>query len=153
MPASSVRPRFHDIVATTKDFQVGDLVRLSHFYCVSVPAMTLRLEGLGLLPKGTSDTLKEAKLHVGKAGEILELPSHHETENPYPERYKYLAVHAYERGEISEEELARFLRCEDDPYLARKIVRECLTSLELAADGSGFSVQMEFQKSLLSHAS
>jgi Zn-dependent peptidase ImmA (M78 family)/DNA-binding XRE family transcriptional regulator len=152
MPASSVRHRFHDIVATTRDFQVADLVHLSHFYFVSVPAMALRLEGLGLLPRGTADMLKEEKLHVGKANEILELPSHHETNDPFPERYKYLAVHAYERGEISEGQLARFLRCEDDPVRAREIVQECLTTLELAADGRPLPVQLEFQRSLLSHA-
>ena len=53
MPASSVRQRFHDIVTTTGDFQVADLCRLSHFYFVSVEAMALRLEQLGLIPKGS----------------------------------------------------------------------------------------------------
>lgn len=153
MPASSVRHRFHDIVASTKDFQVADLVRLSHFYFVSVPAMAQRLEGLGLVPRGTADLLKEDRLHVGKASELLELPSHFETTDSYPERYKYLAVHAYERGEITEGQLARFLRCEDDRVRAREVVQECLTRLETAADGETHPVQMEFQRSLLSTAS
>src|SRR5205823_10824620 len=72
MPTSSVRHRFHEIVNTTKDFQVADLVRLSHFYFVSVPAMALRLEGLGLVPRGTADMLHEERLQVGKANEIPE---------------------------------------------------------------------------------
>ena len=46
MPANAVRQRFHEIVAATKDFQVADLCRLSHFFFVSVEAMALRLEQL-----------------------------------------------------------------------------------------------------------
>ena len=56
-------------------------------------------------------------------------------------------------GEVTEGELARFLRCEDDPFAVRKIVQECLTSLELASGGETLSVQLDFQRSLLSHAS
>jgi len=152
MPTSSVRHRFHDIVSTTKDFKVADLVRLSHFYFVSVQAMTLRLEGLGLVPKGTAVILKEDRLHVGKASELLELPTHYETADPYPQRYRDLAVLAYTRGQISEGMLCRFLRCEGDPFVARQVVRECLTSLELGSDGRAHPVQLEFQKSLLTQS-
>jgi Zn-dependent peptidase ImmA (M78 family)/DNA-binding XRE family transcriptional regulator len=148
LPTSSVRHRFHDIVATTKDFQVADLVRLSHFYFVSLPAMALRLEGLGLVPKGTADMLKEEKLHVGKAKDLLELSSRHETNDAYPKRYKYLAVNAYEQGEISEGQLVRFLRCEDDPVRAREIVQDCLAVLKSATNGR--TPPLPFQKSLLS---
>lgn len=151
MPTSSVRHRFHDTVASTRDFQVADLVRLSHFYFVSVPAMALRLEGLGLLPRGTADLIQEERLHVGKATELLELDSYHETNEPYPERYKHLAVHAYERGLIGEGQLARYLRC--DRVTAREVVQDCLTSLETAEDGQLLPVQREFQKSLLAPAS
>ncbi|MGA2258680.1 MAG: ImmA/IrrE family metallo-endopeptidase [Thermoguttaceae bacterium] len=52
MAANAVRQRFHEIVAATKDFQVADLFRLSHFFFVSVEAMALRLEQLALIPKG-----------------------------------------------------------------------------------------------------
>lgn len=150
MPTSSVRHRFHDIVTTTRDFQVADLVRLSHFYFVSIPAMTLRLEGLGLLPRGTAELLREDKLQVGKASEILKLESHHETSEAYPERYKYLAVHAFVQDEISEGELARFLRC--DRVTSREVVQECLISLETTDDGQLSTVKREFQRSLLDGA-
>lgn len=151
MPTSSVRHRFHELVATTKDFQVADLLRLSHFYFVSVPAMALRLEGLGLLPKGTADLLKEEKLHVGKAKETLGLSSHLETDDPYPERYKYLAVNAYEEGKISEGQLVGFLRCHDDPVRAREIVQECLEGLASATNTR--MRPLELHTSLLSDVS
>ena len=66
MPATSVRQRFHGIVATTGDFQVADLCRMKHFYFVSLEAMTLRVEQLGLIPRGTWDSLKESNLPPAK---------------------------------------------------------------------------------------
>ena len=32
---------------------------------------------------------------------LLDLPAHHETPDYYPERYKYLAVHAFEQEKIA----------------------------------------------------
>ncbi len=66
MPATSVRQKFHDIVATTGDFQVADLCRMKHFYFVSLEAMTLRVEQLGLIPRGTWDNLKESRFAPAK---------------------------------------------------------------------------------------
>ena len=98
MPASSVRRRFHDIVASTSDFQVADLCRMKHFYFVSLEAMTLRVEQLGLIPRGTWEHLKESKFCPSQGGTTAWVCSSH----PSPtagslERYKYLAIHAYER--------------------------------------------------------
>ena len=76
MPATSVRQKFHDIVATTGDFQVADLCRMKHFYFVSLEAMTLRVEQLGLIPKGTWESLKESGFAPRKAEAMLGLPSH-----------------------------------------------------------------------------
>src|SRR6266478_496456 len=120
MPASSVRQRFHDIVTTTGDFQVADLRRMCHFYFVSVEAMALRLEQLGLIPKGSWQYLKEAKFSPRQAAELLRLQPLPTNDEPYPERYKYLAIHAYGRGEIGDSELAHYLRC--DIVTAREIV-------------------------------
>jgi hypothetical protein len=150
MPSSSVQQRFHANVAATGDFEVADLCRLSHFYFVSVEAMSLRLEQLGLTPKGTWRSLKESALAPRTAAAILELPSHPENDDPYPDRYKYLAVHAFEQGKISQGQLARFLRC--DPVTARQIVAQCLTSLHVEDDGQERTLQLEFHKSLLAEA-
>lgn len=150
MPASSVQQRFNAIVSSTGDFQVADLCRLSHFYFVSVEAMCLRLEQLGLAPRGTWQSLKESGLAPHTAASILELPSQPVSDQPYPERYKYLAVHAFEQGKISQGRLARFLRC--DPVTAREIVARCLTSLHIEDDGEQCMLQLEFQKSLLAEA-
>jgi Zn-dependent peptidase ImmA (M78 family)/DNA-binding XRE family transcriptional regulator len=152
MPVTSVRHRFHETVTTTGDFQMADLVRLSHYYFVSVQAMALRLEGLGLIPRNSSDIFEESRFAVRRAQELLQLPSLRETGDPYPERYKFLAVHAFEQGKLSEGQLARFLRC--DRTTAREIVDQCRTSdSDVGADGRRQSLQLELQHSLLMQAS
>lgn len=148
MPASSVRQRFHDIVTSTNDFQVADLRRLSHFYFVSVEAMALRLEQLGLIAKGSWHFLKESKFAPKQASELLGLRPQPVNDQPFPERYQFLAVSAYERGEIGESNLAHYLRC--DIVTAREIVANTLTSRELVeSTGEERDVRLEFQKSLL----
>ena len=112
MPAGSVRQRFNDVVSTSGDFQVADLRRMSHFYFVSLEAMTLRMEQLGLVPQGTWVMIKEAGFSPAKAAELLGPAAHPESGDPYPERYKYLAVRAFEQEKISQGQLARFLRCD-----------------------------------------
>jgi Zn-dependent peptidase ImmA (M78 family)/DNA-binding XRE family transcriptional regulator len=148
MPATSVRRRFLEVVSTTNDFQVADLCRLAHAYFVSVEAMAYRLEKLGLVPKGRADLLKELKLPVRQAKERLRLSPHPINDDPYPERYKALAVYAYEQGKISEGQLARFL--DSDRVSAREIVQEYLTSHDVNQDGQTEAVQFDqTQQSLL----
>lgn len=150
IPATSVRRRFNEIVNATGDFQVADLCRLSHLYFVSLEAMTLRLEAMGLIPQGTREHLKESRFEVRKASQMLGLPEQPANDETLPDRYKYLAVHAYERGELSEGQLARFLRC--DPVTAREIVAQYLTMPDVSIQGEtlAISAQVESQYSLLS---
>ena len=147
MPASSVRFRFNEIVHSTGNFQVADLVRLKHFYFVSMEAMALRLESLGLLRSGTWDLLKEKAVPVRKAEQRLGLIRETSQEPAYPERFKFLAVHAYERGELSEMELANYLRC--DIWEARRVVQESMLSVEVDGEGNAKSMQADFEMPLL----
>lgn len=147
MPASSVRQKFHDIVTSTGDFQVADLCRLSHFYFVSVEAMALRLEELSLIPRGSWDAIKAADFAPRQAAVLLELPNLPTDDHPFPQRYKHLAVHAFEQGKISQGQLANYLRC--DPVTARGIVSECLTHPLENDKGEQGTVTLEFQRSLL----
>lgn len=147
MPSTSVRRRFNQIVNERGDFQIADLCRLSHFYYVSVEAMTLRLEGLGLIPKGVRDHLKESRFEVRRAVQMLNLQQHPVTDDRFPDRYVFLAVQAFDRGELSEGELASLLRC--DRVSARETVNKYLTTTEVSEDGEVRSVQMETQYSLL----
>jgi Zn-dependent peptidase ImmA (M78 family) len=151
MPATSVRQRFNDIVNTMGDFQVADLRRLSHFYFASVEAMALRLEQLGLISKGSWQFLKESKFAPKQAAELLGLRPQPLNDQPFPERYQFLAVHAYERGEIGDSDLAHFFRC--DVVTAREIVAKTLLSREVVeSTGEERDVELDFQKSLLTEA-
>jgi Zn-dependent peptidase ImmA (M78 family)/DNA-binding XRE family transcriptional regulator len=148
MPASSVRQRFHDIVTTTGDFKGADLRRMSHFYFVSVEAMALRLEQLGLIQRGSWQFLKESKFSAREAAELLNLQSQPISDEPFPERYKYLAIAAYERGEIGDSDLAYYLRC--DIVRAREIASITLSSREVDPEGEESAWRLDFAKSLLS---
>jgi len=148
MPASSVRQRFHDIVTTTGDFQVADLRRLSHFYFTSVEATALRLEQLGLIQRGSWQFLKESKFAPREAAELLGLQPLPVNDFPFPERYKYLAVAAYEREEIGDSDLAYYLRC--DIVKAREIAAITLSSREVDSAGEQSAWRLDFARSLLS---
>lgn len=146
MPASSVRFRFNEIVSATGNFQVGDLVKLKHRYSVSLEAMALRLEALGLLKSRTWELQKEKRLPVRAAEKKLGLAVA-VREPAFPERYQLLAVHAYERGELSEKEVANYLRC--DIWEARRVIQESRLSQEVDSEGLTHPVQAEFETSLL----
>ncbi|MDB5346362.1 MAG: Transcriptional regulator [Schlesneria sp.] len=147
MPASSVRFRFNEIVNATGNFQVGDLVKLKHRYFVSMEAMALRLESLGLLKQGTWELQKERGLPIREAEKKLGLIVEAKPEPAYPDRYKFLTVHAYERGELSEKEVANYLRC--DIWEARRVIQESMFSVEVDADGYSHPMHADFEASLL----
>jgi Zn-dependent peptidase ImmA (M78 family)/DNA-binding XRE family transcriptional regulator len=149
MPASSVRQRFNDIVNTTGDFKGADLRRLSHFYFVSVEAMALRLEQLGLIQRGSWQFLKESNFSPSETAKILRLQPQPINDEPFPERYKYLAVAAFEREDIGigDSDLAYYLRC--DIARAREIAAATLSSREVNSSGETSTRQVDFAKSLL----
>jgi Zn-dependent peptidase ImmA (M78 family) len=151
MPETAIRRCFLGVAERTGDFQTADLARLAHQFDVSAQAAALRLESLGLLPRGTWEVLTERGFKPGAARQLLGLPTHPSAEDPFPERYRHLAVQAYLREAISEGQLARFLRT--DRVSAREIVDASLTSRDLDAQGQERSVQMPEQLSLFDLAS
>jgi len=149
MPATGVRQQFFQIANHRGDFQVEDLCRISSFYFVSLQAMTLRLESLGLIRKGTWGLLKEQGFRPESAKRALNLAGRETAKvEPYPIRYKYLAVMAYRKGEISEGQLARYLRT--DRVSAREIVEQCVNrSDDIGPDGKGSIFEAPIDFSLL----
>ncbi len=147
LPATSVRRRFNQIVNDSGDFHIADLCRLSHFYFVSLEAMALRLAGLGLIPTGIGDRLKESRFEVRRASTLLNLQQHPVMDRRYPDRFVFLAVQAFDRGELSEGELVSMLRC--DRITARELVDEFLTTTDISENGDVRQVQIESDMSLL----
>lgn len=145
MPRTSVGRRFHEVRESTNDFQVADLCRLAHTFDVSVEAMTLRLEDLGHIRKGTWTSLKKAGIAPRKMQDSLRLLSRPDDSRPYSDRYLSLVVTAYERGDLSEGELQRYLDC-DTRAEARRLADEVLTAISLNDDGETEQLQFDFTK-------
>lgn len=124
MPSSDLQRRFHNIKFRKNDIITpADLLSLADFYSVSFQALIFRLENLRLLKSGTWDVLKKRGFKVREAQEMLKITSKigsNDIELPY--RYRMLAVQAFNNDDISEGQLAKFLRT--DRVSAREIVDE-----------------------------
>jgi Zn-dependent peptidase ImmA (M78 family)/DNA-binding XRE family transcriptional regulator len=148
MPDVGVKRRFYEDLGQTGDFKVADLCRMADLYAVSLIAMTLRLESLGLIPRGTWDGINSTRISPTALQREAGVESAHDLDSSdfYPRRYKLLAVQAYNRELLSEGELARLLRC---PRIrAREIVAEC-SAAPNDADGVPSHVPLELEQSLL----
>lgn len=151
MPEAGVQRRFYEEIERTGDFKVGDLCRMADYFAVSLMAMALRLESLGLVPRGSWDHISESRVPVRtlKQGAGI-APSHDDGWiEPYPQRYKLLAVQAFVDEKITEGQLAKLLRC--SRIQARDIVEQCS---ETADDGDGTQslVPLSLTHSLLGDA-
>lgn len=132
MPSSGLRRRYLELERErSRGVTYGDLCRLAHYYAVSVEAMTRRLEELRLIPSGTWERLRQERFSVREAQRLLRIAPAAPDDDRLPTRYVALAVEAWQIGELSEGQLARFLRT--DRLGAREVVHQ----LERAAtDGS-----------------
>jgi Zn-dependent peptidase ImmA (M78 family)/DNA-binding XRE family transcriptional regulator len=119
IPASGLRRRYLDLERQRPNgVTQGDLYRLARFFAVSVEAMTQRLEELRLIPAGTCDRLRKDGFRVHEES--------HSDDELFSSRYIALAVEAWQREELSEGQLARFLR--SDRLGAREKVQRFVPS-------------------------
>jgi Zn-dependent peptidase ImmA (M78 family)/DNA-binding XRE family transcriptional regulator len=122
MPSAGITRDFNAIRRTRPDgVTPGALVELAAFYRVSFQALALRLEGLGLLARGTFDVLEHERFSVTEARRLLGLSPPAPDTRVLPVRYVTLAVDAYRDGRISEGAFARFLHL--DRVTAREVAQ------------------------------
>ena len=143
MPAAGLRRRFNQLSrAADGKITAAEICRLAHHYFVSVATMMLRLEELRLLPGGTWERLRDRGFKVREAQRQLGLSLHPRDERALPLRYQYLAALAYEKGKLTEGELARLLRV--DRVAARRLVQELAQPLLLQDEGqvASFSIDL-----------
>ena len=134
MPSNGLKRRFHELSRLRQGkITPAELCRLAHYYFVSVEALTRQLETLYLLPSGTWDRLRDSGFKVREAQTILELEPHPPANHLLPLRYQYLAVEAYQRGDLTEGQLARFLRV--DRVEARRLVQALTNYHEVSESG------------------
>jgi Zn-dependent peptidase ImmA (M78 family)/DNA-binding XRE family transcriptional regulator len=135
MPSSSLTRRFLALKqAKTGPITPADVLDLAHLYGVSVQAMTLRLEELELLRKGTWDQLKAMGFKPDQARALLDIPKS-ERLRALPYRYETLAARAFNDALLSEGQLARML--ETDRVSARRLVAARSPEEYLSDDGEG----------------
>lgn len=113
MPEAGVQRRFYEEIERKSDFNIGDLCRMANDYGVSLMAMTLRVEMLNLIPRGSWNGIKASRVPVKdlkrEAG-VTDQPDPDSSEI-FPDRYKALAVQAWSGEKISNGTLAKLLRC------------------------------------------
>lgn len=119
MPAVGVQKRFADKCRAGR-FTPVDLVSLARHFEVSFQAMTVRLEDLRLLPRGSYDRITRS--HIGTRVILLEARRPAVSRPRLPERYVALAVAAHDQELLSEGELATYL--DTDIADARRIYQE-----------------------------
>ena len=111
MPTAGLKRRFHEVAqARASGATPADLLCLADLFQVSFEAMTLRLENLGLIRRYTWDRLSNAGFRVNEARRLLDLAPPRAETDLLPLRFRYLAVEAWSRGELTEGQLARLLR-------------------------------------------
>lgn len=138
MPAPGLRRRFLDLErARSKGVTHGDLCRLAHFYAVSVEMTTRRLEELRLIPTGTWDRLQLEGFRVREAQRFLGIEAPPPDDDVFPPRFVALAAEAWQKGDLSEGQVARILRTD------RLSARERVQELELTStDGHHESIDL-----------
>jgi len=131
MPAAAIRRRFREICSADSRFSARHLILLAHTFYVSPEAVCRRLEGLGLLPQGMWESLRERGFSAEKVREVLGDPAPDDT-LIIPPRLSLLAAEAYQRGLISEGQLCEKLQMD------RLEVRRLLDALDArSTDESG----------------
>lgn len=134
MPEQGLRRRINELVRLGGgSITAAEICRIAHYYFVSFQAMTLRLEELGILNRGTWDRLRERGFRVREALDQLKLPEHPSDNRLLPIRYEFLAIRAYEQGDLSEGQLANLLRT--DRITARQVVQRLSSSVHLLDKG------------------
>jgi Zn-dependent peptidase ImmA (M78 family)/DNA-binding XRE family transcriptional regulator len=138
-PPRAVMQKFREITAGASKLTRRHVIILAHFFGVSREAMVRRLEELDLTKVGTWDwfvgnggiTNEQARQVLGD----LAMPDAQKTEADRPTslRLNLLAAEVYERGLLSEGQLARLLR------LTRIELREILEGVELETDSDGIT--------------
>ncbi|MGW4291750.1 ImmA/IrrE family metallo-endopeptidase [Micromonospora chersina] len=141
MPRTGLGRRFNELKRSNEGrVTPATLVQLAHLYCVSVQALTLRLEDLCLIPSGTWDKLRDHKFQPRAAAQDVGLKPHTEPAEMMPLHYRLIAAQLYSDGEITESQFARYLRT--DVVGARRSYQELTESRDVAEDGSSQIVDL-----------
>ena len=124
-PARSVMQKFREVTAGSSHLNRMHIIILAQFFGVSRQAMVLRLEELGLARKGTWDWFEEnggisdKQVRQVLGSQFVDVPL---SDTPQSSRLFLLAVEAYKKELISEEQMSEMLKI--DRAQARELLDE-----------------------------
>jgi hypothetical protein len=84
---------------------------------------------------------------VREAQALLGLPAHPENEPLLPVRYRYLAVEAYQRADLSEGQFARYLRA--DRVEARRMAASLVSRPDVDDEGAVSALPLDLSGALV----
>lgn len=147
MPSAALSRRFNELKRARQGAVTpADLVKLADFYMVSFEALVRHLDSLRLLPAGTYEDLIDRGFKVREAQRILELAPHASSCELLPLRYRLLAAEAYQKGQITEGQFARFLRL--DRLAARELYTSLCHRLTLSVEGDINALGLDLGESI-----
>jgi Zn-dependent peptidase ImmA (M78 family)/DNA-binding XRE family transcriptional regulator len=145
MPANGLNRRFSELNrASEEGITLAQVCTLADLYQVSLQAMVLRLEELRRLPNGTWTKLEAQGLEVRRAQQLLNIDVQAPPRDKLPRRYQRLAVMAYEKGELSEGQLAQYLRTN---RVSARLLMEEMTQ-DFSTEREGDYQELEFDLAL-----
>lgn len=149
MPTTGLVKRFKDLCqAEDNQPSIGGLLTLANQYGVSFEALIRQLETLKLMHTGTFDMFHRGGIRIRDIQRRLKIGDIPARDDELPLRYQLLALHAMDKGRITEGQFARFMKL--DRWKAREIVDELLarfkshTSQEATDEVSSDNTSLEW---------
>jgi Zn-dependent peptidase ImmA (M78 family)/transcriptional regulator with XRE-family HTH domain len=127
MPAAAVRRKAAELKGVGK-LTVRHILWLAAYFGVSMEAMARRLEALGLITRGTYDSLKNRGLSRKHLEQVMRESDLQRSPEGFTPRLLFLAGEAYERGLLTEQQIAE--RLELDLASVRHALESALISDE-----------------------
>lgn len=128
IPAADLRRRLDELPAAGQDrITAAQLSNFAQRYSVPVGAMEFRLEELSFLPRGRREWQRERSENAQETEGRGDRSSHSLDDWRLPLRYRFLVALSWDKGQLTEGELAQFLRV--DRVTARGMVRRLSQSI------------------------
>ena len=139
MPAAGLSRRFSEMLNDAGgELRVSHLIMLGQFFEVSFQAIVQRLEDVGRISAGTYELLKSHGFKPHEAENILGLGPRAPLDR-LPSRYLFLVATLYDRGNLSEGDIASYLNV--DRLHAREILQR-LPEPDDAESGLDFPIEV-----------
>lgn len=145
MPRAAVQELFAATYRSRTTFGNLEVIHMARHFGVSFPAILWRLQNLRLITPQAHEQLKAAR-PGGGAGRVSRVEDKQRFWYPLPERYVFLALSAYNRGEISIGRLSELLCRQDGKPRSMEDTEQFLSDYEAQAqerDGPSESVGPE----------